>query len=111
MFPSGINPAEFMLFAMIALLLFGKKLPEVARSMGKGVMEFKKGMKGFEDEMRGAVSDSKPIAKTPVRRPEAADDQQKWTAARFDPPTSEPQTVGSDSTASSRSVSRRICCA
>jgi sec-independent protein translocase protein TatA len=48
----GIGPPEMLLFGMIALLLFGKRLPEVARSLGKGLTEFKKGMRGIEDDFR-----------------------------------------------------------
>ena len=49
--PSGF---ELLVIAVIALLLFGKRLPEVARGLGKGVVEFKKGLKGVEDEMDNA---------------------------------------------------------
>ena len=42
--------AELMIIMVIALLLFGKRLPDVARSLGKGVVEFKKGLKGIEDD-------------------------------------------------------------
>ena len=38
------------MIGIIALLLFGKRLPEVARSLGKGVVEFKKGLNGIDDE-------------------------------------------------------------
>ncbi|MHC4392100.1 MAG: Sec-independent protein translocase subunit TatA/TatB, partial [Planctomycetota bacterium] len=34
---------ELAVLGVIALLVFGKRLPEVARSLGKGVSEFKKG--------------------------------------------------------------------
>jgi len=44
------SPFELVVIMVIALLLFGKRLPEVARSLGKGVVEFKKGLKGVEDE-------------------------------------------------------------
>lgn len=44
--------AELIILLVIALLLFGKRLPEVARSLGKGVVEFKKGIKGIEDEVQ-----------------------------------------------------------
>jgi sec-independent protein translocase protein TatA len=46
--PSGF---ELIVIMVVALLLFGKRLPEVARSLGKGVVEFKKGLKGVEDDL------------------------------------------------------------
>ena len=45
------SPFELVVIMVIALLLFGKRLPEVARSLGKGVVEFKKGLKGVEDDV------------------------------------------------------------
>ncbi len=33
----------------VAVLLFGSRLPEVGRSLGKGIIEFKKGLRGIED--------------------------------------------------------------
>jgi len=47
--PGG--PGEWILIAGIALLLFGKRLPEVGRSLGKGIVEFKKGLKGIEEDI------------------------------------------------------------
>ena len=46
--PSGW---ELIVVMVIALLLFGKRLPEVARNLGKGVVEFKKGLKGVEEDV------------------------------------------------------------
>lgn len=45
---------ELIIIAMIALLLFGNRLPSVMRSMGQGITEFKKGVKGIEDEVSNA---------------------------------------------------------
>jgi sec-independent protein translocase protein TatA len=45
---------ELVVVLILALLLFGKRLPEVARSLGKGIVEFKKGVKGIEDEVEQA---------------------------------------------------------
>jgi sec-independent protein translocase protein TatA len=90
MFTGGIGTPELIIFGIIALLLFGKRLPEVARSLGKGLTEFKKGMRGFEDEVRG-VSRPEPYRSTPPRRPEPThDDEQELTAPKFEPPKSEP---------------------
>jgi len=42
---------EIVVILGIALLLFGKRLPEVGRSLGRGIIEFKKGIKGIEDDI------------------------------------------------------------
>jgi sec-independent protein translocase protein TatA len=47
---------ELLIIAFIGLLLFGKRLPEVGRSLGKGIVEFKKGLRGVEDEIEDAVN-------------------------------------------------------
>ena len=87
--PGGVGPFEMMVFGVIALLLFGKRLPEVARSLGKGIVEFKRGIRGVEEEFRSAAYS--PPEPTTRRRPDPVDDdQQEWTAPRFEPPKSEP---------------------
>ncbi len=42
---------EWIIILVIALLLFGRRLPSVMRSMGKGVSEFKRGLRDVEDEI------------------------------------------------------------
>ncbi|MBR3857497.1 MAG: twin-arginine translocase TatA/TatE family subunit, partial [Bacteroidaceae bacterium] len=43
---------EIIIIALIILLLFGgKKIPELMRGLGKGVSQFKKGMKDIEEEI------------------------------------------------------------
>ena len=46
-----MSPVALIVILIVALLIFGKRLPEVARSLGKGIVEFKKGVKGIEDEV------------------------------------------------------------
>ena len=41
---------EMIVVMGVAVLLFGKRLPEVGRSLGKGIIEFKKGLRGVGDE-------------------------------------------------------------
>lgn len=50
---------EVLVILGIALLLFGPKLPSIARSIGKSIVEFKKGVKGVQDDLETA---SKPDA-------------------------------------------------
>ena len=50
--PPGM--VEMLVVAMIFLLLFGNRLPGVMRSMGRGIVEFKKGIKGIEDDVEEA---------------------------------------------------------
>src|SRR5438445_6352997 len=46
-----LSPMELIIVAVLGVLLFGRRLPEVGRYLGKGIVEFKKGMKGLEDEV------------------------------------------------------------
>lgn len=51
-FIQNIGFQEYLIIAVILLLLFGRRLPEVGRSLGKGIVEFKKGLRDVEDEVR-----------------------------------------------------------
>ena len=42
---------EWGVILVIGLLVFGRRLPEVGRSVGKSIVEFKKGIKGIEHEI------------------------------------------------------------
>ncbi len=50
----GLSGGEIFVIALLALLLFGNRLPQVMRSLGKGVTEFKKGVKGIESDIEKA---------------------------------------------------------
>ncbi len=54
----NVGPLEMLIVMGIAVLLFGKRLPEVARSLGKGIVEFKKGLNGVTDELDDSSSSS-----------------------------------------------------
>ncbi len=56
-FFSGIGWHELLIVLIVALLIFGRRLPEVGKSLGKGIVEFKKGLKGIEDDMDGVDRD------------------------------------------------------
>ena len=42
---------ELIIIAVIALLIFGRRLPDVARSVGKSIVEFKKGVRDVKDDI------------------------------------------------------------
>lgn len=75
------GPMEMLIILGIAVLLFGKRLPEVGRSLGRGLVEFKKGLHGIEEEIEsaGTSSDSTPS-------PDQTDDREEATAPKFEPP-------------------------
>jgi sec-independent protein translocase protein TatA len=101
-----LAPENWLVIGLVALLLFGKRLPEVGRSLGKGIIEFKKGLAGIEEDVTQAGQQSqqtiarndrpalpsgegyrfdpytgKPIAQEPAAQPQAM---------RFDPYTGKP---------------------
>jgi sec-independent protein translocase protein TatA len=53
------GPLEMFIIAVIVLLLFGNRLPSVMRSLGKGIVEFKRGVKGIEEDVDDAVHAAK----------------------------------------------------
>ena len=52
----GGSPVVYITVALVAFLLFGNRLPSVMRSLGRSVVEFKKGVNGIEDDINAAAS-------------------------------------------------------
>ena len=84
----GLNPMELLIVGVVAVLLFGNKLPQVARSLGKSVTDFKKGMSGIEEEFRSAGSSSS--SRSSISK-YADDEREEATAPKFEPPAAEPK--------------------
>lgn len=62
-FLPNIGWPEIVVILTIFILLFGaKKLPELARGIGKSIKEFKKATSNVEEEIRNAIEDDKPTA-------------------------------------------------
>ena len=62
----NIGPQELFFLFLIVLLIFGaKRIPEIGRSIGKGIQEFKKGMRDVETEL----TTDKPEEKKAVEEP------------------------------------------
>ena len=77
------GPFEWIIIAGLGLLIFGKRLPEVGRSLGKGIVEFKRGLKSVEDEV--SMVDDDHTSPTQTRKAIPQD-----PAHKFDPYTGKP---------------------
>jgi sec-independent protein translocase protein TatA len=67
----GLGTQEIMLLLVLGVLLFGRNLPQLGRSLGKTVTEFKRGVKGLEDETEPTGGTApRAIEPEPVRPPQ-----------------------------------------
>jgi sec-independent protein translocase protein TatA len=63
-FISAPGPLELLVILGIALIVLGpKKLPEAARSVGRGMREFKETLQGVNDDYDEDADDDRPKAK------------------------------------------------
>jgi sec-independent protein translocase protein TatA len=60
LFLGNLGTGEIVIIAIVVLLLFGgKKIPELMKGIGKGVKNFKDGVKGLEDDIKIDDTDKK----------------------------------------------------
>jgi len=82
------GPSEWVLILVIVLVLFGaKKLPELARSLGQSMNEFRKAREDFDKELHAAGSEIKGAAQQPYQ---PAPNQQPYQPPQNPPPPSQP---------------------
>ena len=75
----GIGAPEMLILGIVAVILFGSRLPSVARSLGQSIVEFKKGMRDLESDVKSSVY-SEPTGRVTYS------DKSEPSAPRFDPP-------------------------
>ena len=65
----NIGPGEILVILLIALLVFGpRKLPELGKSLGAGIREFRKGTAGLKEEFEGSMREpTQPVVPAPVQ--------------------------------------------
>ena len=77
-FIQNIGPMQWGILLVVGLLIFGKRLPEIGRSLGKSVVEFKRGLKGIEDEIdKASREDSSASDSTPQIAEQAESDTRR----------------------------------
>lgn len=61
---------EIAIILLVALLVFGpKKLPDLGRSLGNGIREFRKGTQGLKDELEGSMKEPEAAAAQTIQPP------------------------------------------
>jgi len=82
---------EMAIIGVVAILLFGRDLPGVARSLGKYYNEFKRGISDIQSEFHKATREVEDVGKglnTNSQGFDDYDDFEEATAPRFEPPPS-----------------------
>ena len=86
----GLSWHEFLIIGVIAILLFGKRLPEVAKSLGGSYREFKRGLSEFHSQLEAPETSTSSYRATAAAAPRDIDDYEEASAPRFEPPPAEP---------------------
>ena len=55
---TNLGPWEMIIYGAVLLLLFGRRLPDVGRNLGRGIVQFRKGLQEVGDEMKKAGDES-----------------------------------------------------
>ncbi|MCA9285069.1 MAG: twin-arginine translocase TatA/TatE family subunit [Phycisphaerales bacterium] len=72
---------EMIVILLVGLLIFGRRLPEVGRSLGRSIVEFKKGIKGIDDEIDSASTSSRSAPPRITDRAESSPSRSQTEAA------------------------------
>ncbi|MBI2923337.1 MAG: twin-arginine translocase TatA/TatE family subunit [Planctomycetes bacterium] len=68
---SGLGTAEFIGLVILGILLYGKNLPTVARTVGRTIGDFKRHMKDVEDQIKREAFQDEMRRERPARPPSA----------------------------------------
>lgn len=89
----GLGGQEILLLLVLGVLLFGRKLPDIGRSFGKTIVEFKKGVNGIEDQVNEPSSPRASIEPEPVKAPQRVTPSNKPTFDDAPAPSNAPPKV------------------
>ncbi len=91
--------SQLVVLMVVAVMLFGKRLPEVAKQVGRGIAEAKKHISGLQAELNSAIYSDVSSTSGSLRGSSSVssysyndyDDRDEQTAPKFEPPPAEPQ--------------------
>lgn len=86
-----LSPGHLIILLVLGLLFFGRRLPEVGRSLGRSIVEFKKGLKGVDDDIDEEVNRQQQRRRDPYvddgyRAPLESQHQNQYQGQRQDRP-------------------------
>ena len=92
----GLGPSELLIVGIVAILLFGKRLPEVAAKLGKTYREFRRGLSDLQSQIdiTGEFTSETPRSKPKPRAYNDYDDYDDISAPKFEPPPAPPEPTG-----------------
>ncbi len=93
-----LGTTELLVILAIALIIFGRRLPEVGRSLGQGIQEFKRGLRDadvnaepparqvYRDDYRPAVTDGREQQRPAIPPASVQDERRVSRAESVEPP-------------------------
>lgn len=93
-----LGTTELLVILVIALLIFGRRLPEVGRSLGQGIQEFKRGLRDadinaeppqrqvYRDDSRPAMTDGREQARPAIPPAQMQDERRVSRGESVEPP-------------------------
>ncbi len=90
---SGFGFTELLIIGVIALVLFGSKLPDMARSLGRSYRDFRRGLSDIQSSIDASDTSSSRSSSSYASTSsyDDYDDYDEATAPKFEPPPAEPQ--------------------
>ena len=95
----GLGPSELLIVGIVAILLFGKNLPQVAGKLGRAYRDFRRQLSDMQSQLdiTGDFNSDTPRTKPkPQRAYSDYDDYDDISAPKFEPPPAPPEVRGDE---------------
>lgn len=97
----GLSPMELVIVGIVAIMLFGQKLPDMMKTFGKTYRDFRNGLSELQSQVNltdtHATSSYSNSSKRPA--PKAYQDYEEPSAPKFEPPPIDPPSPSENTTA------------